>query len=286
MPTANSIATILTIAKISQYLAANQVAQDLYTRGTSNDLGLAQKIYEERKSLELLYELDPTSTSLVGPANYLYALCGKFALAAQTIISNLAIAAPVVTGPASATVLEGATATFTLSITSSITTTIVWYKNGVEIAGETAAILSITAALEDSGALYSAIVTSAAGSTGSAIATLTVTASVIGSYYVGDTNYFAALNAGTDSISYLGTFPIVSGSPLSVTLPSTAGNNKYIVIKYPASQGAKTTWYSTDLDSGNIPDSAMQAIVTIGSYKYVISRVAMSLDVTAPLIIS
>jgi len=79
MPT---IPEIIDIAKISQFLAVVDIANGgLYGGGT--DLRLPRKLYEVRKNIERLYNLDPTNSTLTATSNFLYALCGKYKFVAQ-----------------------------------------------------------------------------------------------------------------------------------------------------------------------------------------------------------
>ena len=82
-----TVAQIINIAKISQYLALNDIANGgLWGKG--QDLELPQKIYNIRKSIEYWYYLDPSDTTLTPTSNYLLSLCGKYYLEAQNIIFN------------------------------------------------------------------------------------------------------------------------------------------------------------------------------------------------------
>lgn len=86
-----TIPEIIEIAKCSQYLANNDAAKGTLF-GAVVDPTLGIKIYTIRKDVEDLYELDPTNSNgtydLEAMGNYLYGLCGKYALTAQAIISG------------------------------------------------------------------------------------------------------------------------------------------------------------------------------------------------------
>lgn len=78
---------VIRIAKVSQYLAENDIEKKgLY--GGGQDLLLPRKIYCVRKNVSWMYEMNPGDSSLQGTTNYLYALCGKYAAAAQSILSE------------------------------------------------------------------------------------------------------------------------------------------------------------------------------------------------------
>lgn len=72
-----SVSEIISIAKISQYLAANAIRNGgLF--GAGIDPLLPRKLYNIRKDVEWLYDLDSSDDTLISTANYLYALCAPF----------------------------------------------------------------------------------------------------------------------------------------------------------------------------------------------------------------
>lgn len=80
-----TVAQKLNIASICEYIISNAIQKGgLYASGI--DLLLPQKIYNIRTTIQYLYELDPSDTSLQSTTNYLYAMCGRFALAAQSVL--------------------------------------------------------------------------------------------------------------------------------------------------------------------------------------------------------
>lgn len=82
-----TIPQIIDIAKISQYLSSNDIRKSgLY--GGGQDLLLPRKIRNIRKDVEYWYDLDSSDDTLVGTANYLYAMCGKYSLAAAQILGT------------------------------------------------------------------------------------------------------------------------------------------------------------------------------------------------------
>lgn len=81
-----SVPQILQIAKISQYLAVADIAKGtIFSPVVKAAPFTPQIIYMERKALEYQYNIDPTDDSLRFIANYVYALCGKYALQAKAI---------------------------------------------------------------------------------------------------------------------------------------------------------------------------------------------------------
>ena len=104
-------------------------------------------------------------TSAAGPAN-------QFTYAAANV-------APVITGnPSNLTVNSGATATFTAAASGTPTPTIQWQVDSgagfTDIGGATSSTLTFTAAGSQSGNVYRAVFTNAAGTANTTVATLTV----------------------------------------------------------------------------------------------------------------
>jgi hypothetical protein len=271
------ITQILNISKFAQFKAANDVAIQKALKGGFSSLTLPEQIYVTRMSIQYRYNVNPSDPTLRSTTNYLKRLCGNYYIMAQNDINNI-VGLPVVSGPSNQTVTVGSTAIFTLTITSSTSITIAWYKNGVLIPGETSAILSFTAQSGDTGSSYYAVVSNSSGSVPSATATLTVTSSLVGSYYYGATDYYSDLQNGNDNVPYQGTFAITNGQPFQITLPSAAANNVFEIFRVPIGQSAKTIWFNTALNQGTFPDSVFYASFTLGSYRYYCSRVEMSID--------
>lgn len=68
---------VVNIAKISQYLVSNAYANGGLFGGGLDRLW-ARKLYNIRKDVEWLLNLDPTNSTLITTANYLFALCAPF----------------------------------------------------------------------------------------------------------------------------------------------------------------------------------------------------------------
>lgn len=65
---------------------------------------------------------------------------------------------------------------------------------------------------------------------------------------------------------------------------TNAANLKWLVVKEPATQPAKTTWINTIFNYGTVPDSVFRAPVIIGGFRYYVSREPVVLDSTSPVI--
>jgi len=79
-----TIAQIIDIYPVAQYLATNDI-QNGGLFGGGIDLSLPQKIRNIGKSVERIYNDDPTDTTLPKTAYYLYALLGMWGAEAQAI---------------------------------------------------------------------------------------------------------------------------------------------------------------------------------------------------------
>lgn len=287
MPQVRTTTEILEIAKVCEYLSLNETENKVFLRGGVLDARLPLMIFAERKSVQWRHEKNSADSTLRGTSNYLFDLLGRYSLLAENIIGEVSLAKPVVSGPPDQTINGSGTASFTISVAPGLPYTIAWYKDGVLVPGQTGLTYTYPATLADNGDQVRAIVTNAAGSTASRTATLTVNTALIGYFYYGDTDYFTELDGGEDNITYNFTFPITDNAPFNITLPSGAANNKWEVIKVPASQPVKSQWLNVvGTNYGTIPDQAYRSYVTIGDWNYIISRNALSMDTTQPLIIS
>lgn len=83
MPFATS--DIIIWAKISQYLSEVEIETKYAFDGGRKDRRHPQILYTERKSLEYLYDQDPSSPYIYEVGNYVLALCGDFLSRAQYI---------------------------------------------------------------------------------------------------------------------------------------------------------------------------------------------------------
>lgn len=118
MPT---VADTISIAKISQYLIANDIAKkDAFQRGSLKTFN-PDLIYMVRKGIERIYERDNDYAYLESGAKYLYWLCGKWSAKAQVIL-NLG--------------LTGGNAV----ITPELATSIAWINEEIEVGASGSAL--------------------------------------------------------------------------------------------------------------------------------------------------
>ena len=89
-----TVAQILVIAKVSQYLALKDVQKGSLFSPRVAPL-TPQILYLERKAVEWMYNIDPADTSLVQTSQYLYSLCRGYNLQAQQISGTAGSISPV-----------------------------------------------------------------------------------------------------------------------------------------------------------------------------------------------
>ena len=266
-----STEAVINIAIISQYKAQAAIDGSGFYNGQSLDKRLPRLLYIERKALQWAYNRNNADPTLYNTKKYVYSLCAPFSQEALTILNNQTAAKPVISGPASYSILVGQSATFTVSVVSFIPYTVQWYRNNLPIIGATSLSYTISnAQLTDSGSTFYAVATNTAGNSQSGTGVLTVTNQILGYYYYG-IDYSAQLQANIDNVPYQGTFQIVNGAPLSVPFPSAAANT-YLVIKYPSSQSIKTNYSNLPLNIGVIPSIAFDSIVTFNGFNYIFTR--------------
>ena len=82
-----SYSDIIGIARISQYLAQDDVNKGSLFGARVSPL-TPKVLYVTRKSIEYIYDLDPTDENLRLTTNYLYSLCRGYNLKAQGILSE------------------------------------------------------------------------------------------------------------------------------------------------------------------------------------------------------
>jgi len=155
---------------------------------------------------------------------------------AALLTVNPAPIAPVITGqPQPVTVTAGQTAQFSITATGTAPLAYQWQRNGVNIAGATAANCSVVNAQSANVGSYRVIVSNAAGSVTSTAATLTVNPAVqlpvvltqpaAATRTVSQSVTFTIAASGSGSLAYqwyLDGIPIAGANAPSYTLPAVA----------------------------------------------------------------
>lgn len=284
MPSIRTIQEILNpIAPIALYLSGNDSLEKKVFHNADIDERLAIKIFVETEAVQRRYDYNPSDATLRGTSNYLYSMLNKYALLALRVVARLDLNPPTITNPANVSIEAGQLATFTVAVTSELAYTLQWFRNGVAIPGATGLSYSLVTAQADSGAQFSAVATSTAGSAPSGAAILTVNAQLLGQYYYGAVSYIADIKNGVAaSIPWSGNFNVVNGQPIAVTLPRDL-NNEFLIIRYPDSQAVKLNWENTPQNSGTIPDQLFDDPQEFGGYHYAFFRIEGSLESSLPV---
>lgn len=283
-----SVPQITQFASISQYLSANERSSLMQLKSGSLIGNLPELLYMENYLLQNILSLTPSGSTIRGTAEYALSLCGKYLQQAIQRITAISGGVPLISGPSNQSVLVGGTAIFSVTTTSPTTTTFRWYdSNGNPIPGATTATYTLfNAQLVQSGSTFFFKATNAAGTSVSQTATLTVTQSITGFLYYSASDPGPTLLSNSDPFNYQSNYSITHNSPISVTIPSAATPNMFLVFKVPSGESAKTTWANGSLNFGTFPDSVFQTPITFGGFTYYYTRVQASMDSTQPVILS
>ncbi len=226
-------------------------------------------------SSSMSYEVFP----LLAGQPYSFALIARFTHGPNprsSPLSETAFATPlplpvppeITAQPQNQAVTAPATATFSVTVTGS-TSAYRWHKNGVAISGSEAAHSSYTTpptSLADNGALFSVVVTNAAGKDSSQAATLTVseaqtlpsiTTQPVGqTVNAGATATFSVVATGNPSPNYQwykDDAPVGSNSP-SYTTPATTASDNGAKIRVAVSNSVGTVNSNTVTLTVNVPN--------------------------------
>lgn len=174
------------------------------------------------------------------------------------------LVAPAITQqPASVGVIAGQAAGFTVAATGTAPLVYQWQRNGVDVAGGTAATYTLAAAtLADSGAAFAAVVTNTAGSATSNAATLSVTATAptIGTRQFGTPGSDFAYGIATDAQGNLYIAGGTTGSLDGATAAHAGGD--LFVVKYDS---AGVRQWTRQLGTARANDAATAAAITADS---------------------
>jgi hypothetical protein len=174
--------------------------------------------------------------------------------AATLTVSAASIAPSITTQPASQTVTAGQTASFSVAASGTAPLNYQWSKNGTAISGATSSSYTTPATTSsDNGALFTVVVSNAAGSVTSNSATLTVNVSS-GGTIINVVNYGATGNGSTDDTAAInsaiaalapgntlefpeGTYLVTSLNPITVSGVTIDGSSNTAKIISKTTQG-------------------------------------------------
>lgn len=279
------VALFLRYAKVAQVKDFVKNQKNLFLKGGTTVNKYVRVLEIVRKSVQFMYDNNPSETTLDQVANYMYNLSGRRGLT-PTIQPNVFI---IVVQPMNQTVDEGDNVSFIVTVAGGTEPyAYQWYFNGNLLSGETDQSLSLTAVDSGDAGNYSVTITDDNGQIlTSQNATLTVTAQAITGYLsYGDVDPNTDLQAHVDNFTYQTSYGITHNANISVPIPQTASNNKYLIVKVPSTESDKTTWFSTGFNFGTIPDFTFQSMITFGGFDYYYTRNASSFDYTVPIIFS
>ena len=274
--------------QIAQFLSADDKAMDDAFKGGTLANNLTALLFLVGSSVQWQYNNNNNDPNLVSIGIFLKQLIGQYANKAQQLINGQTATLPAFTGPSNESTTIGTPVTFSITPTGGTNPiSYQWYRGGIPIAGATGTSYTLSnPQLTDNGALFSIAAANVAGSTYSSNATLTVTQTITGYLYYNAADPGPILRASSDPFTYQNNYAITHNSPISVTLPSGSTPNMFLIFKVPSTESAKTTWYNTALNNGNIPDSVFQTPVTFGGFVYYYTRTQVSMDITQPIILT
>jgi len=164
---------------------------------------------------------------------------------AVLIVNAAAVAPAITTPPASQTVIAGNNATFSVVASGTAPFSYQWKRNGTNITGATASILSLTAVTTNQAGSYTVVVSNSAGSVTSIAAILAVTVPIVAplitaqpvnqSVSAGDNASFSVTASGTAPLSYQwkrngANIAGANVSTLSLTSVTTNQTGNYTVV--------------------------------------------------------
>jgi len=262
--TVNAVAPTITTAPVNQTVTAGQSATFTVVAA-----GTAPLSYQWQKNgvniagaTAASYTTPLTATSDSGSTFDVVVsnTAGTVTSAAATLTVNAAPVAPTITTqPTNQTVTAGQTATFTVVTAGTAPLSYQWQKNGVNVAGATAASYTTpVTATSDSGTTFDVVVSNTAGTVTSAAATLTVNAAPVTptittqptnqTVTAGQTATFTVVAAGTAPLSYQwqkNGVNVAGATAASYTTPVTAtsdsGSTFRVVVSNTVGTVSSTT---------------------------------------------
>ncbi len=203
---------------------------------------------------------------------------------AATLTVTAAPADPVISAqPADQTVTAGRPGSFSVSATGSGTLQYQWRKNGMNLAGATAATLAVPAALtSDCGGTFSVVVSTAAGNVTSAPATLTVLPAAGGPIILTHPERARVLAGST------GTFNVSAWSPTPLTYQWQQGTFTAVMVDIPGATNARYITPATALSDHLtvvrcVVSNAAGSTTCASEMLFVTSAVAKPTDLTSAI---
>jgi hypothetical protein len=181
--------------------------------------------------------------------------------------------------PESQTVPQGATVTFTVEVGGFTPITMQWRKDGVNLAGQTSATLTLTSIATTAAGLYDVVASNAAGETTSDSATLTVEGQLTLPIYLGNAGPNAPTSYSQTEIKALQqTSPLLNpvlrselNGVYEISAPAS-GVNEYRVIAVPGSFVVVDAEVEFRSGGAVLPMTLLQTDLTIDGENYWVYR--------------
>lgn len=139
-----NVTSIITIAEISQYLSQRDITNNINRGDGDVNIGYPRLLYLVRQGVQWAYDQDPTDETLNATSLYLYALCGRYVNAAQTVTNNNGCTPPVIlVQPVSQAIELFERIDLSVIAYSTAAISYQWYFNGVAMVGETNSVLEL-----------------------------------------------------------------------------------------------------------------------------------------------
>lgn len=280
------VALYIRYAKVTQVKDATLHNKEMFFKGGTLVPSYVHLLRTVRKSVQFMYENNPSNSTLDQVANFMYNLSGRREFNTAPVISPFMI----IIHPVSQTVNSGADVTFIVEAIGGNTPYVYqWYFNGNQIVGENNPYLNLEDVISVNAGNYYCTVTDDLGNgttlqSNTAILTINV-AQVAVFASAQTTDPFPTLDGGSDPFLYPYIQNINSGANVSWNLLN-ADNNKYFIFKEPISEPIKTKWLSNPIEGGGtIPDQVFQEAIIVGSFRYYCTRNPFSFNPSFPLIL-
>lgn len=268
----------LLYAEVAQQQDAYDNASNIAFRGETTVKRYVRLLYIVRQAVQYKYNQNQIDSSLDLTANYMYSLSGG----RNTTPSVPATPFFIFLQPISQTVSSGTNVSFTVGVSGgTLPYSYQWYFNNVAIGGATSSSYAITPATGANVGNYKVVITDANGQTlTSNNAFLTVTIPTINVY---------AVPLGSDPFpltvdSYTYTYHELVNATGNIpwTLLNADNDVNWWIFKEDIVATPKLSYDNgTNLpNAGPIPDSVFRAPVTLGSFRYYLTRIQYSYDFT------
>lgn len=259
-PSSSAILTVIDPPTISTHPSTQTIGAGSNATFTVSAAGTAPLAYQWKKGSTNVSGATSTSLTLLGVSqadagSYSVIVTNLAASATSSTVVLTVIDPPSITGaPSSLTVGAGSNATLTVTAIGTAPLSYQWQKNGSDLSGKTTATLALNAVSQTDAGNYRVVVTNAAGSRVSSVATLTVidppvivTQPIGQSVGAGSNATFSVSVTGTGPLTYQwkkGSTNVPGATATSLTLngisPPTGGSFSVVITNLAGSVTSST----------------------------------------------